>query len=59
MGEDEEDQRAWDEACRREAAIRDLIKRYPKRLTVGAVDDLAWELGLSRTTGCRRRPTRC
>lgn len=53
MGEDEEDQRAWDEACRREAAIRDLIKRYPKRLTVGAVDDLAWELGLSRTSAYR------
>jgi len=40
----------WEEACRREAAIRDLIKRYPKRLMVAAVDDVAWELGVSRAT---------
>jgi len=41
---------AWKEACRREAAIRDLLQRYPKRLTKKAVEDVAWELGLSRTT---------
>ena len=28
----EEDLAGWDEACRREAAIRDLLNRYPKRL---------------------------
>ena len=48
--ESEEDQRGWDEACRREAAISDLIRRYPKRRTMGAVDSVAWELGLSRAT---------
>ncbi len=40
---------AWVEACRREEAIRDLLRRYPNRLTVSAVEDVAWELGL---TGC-------
>ena len=38
---------AWIEACRREEAIRDLLRRYPDRLTVRAVEDLARELGLS------------
>jgi putative transposase len=45
-----EDRAGWDEACRREAAIRTLINRYPKRLMVTAVDDVAWELGVSRAT---------
>jgi putative transposase len=45
-----EDRAGWDEACRREAAIRNLINRYPKRLMVTAVDDVAWELGVSRAT---------
>lgn len=46
--ESDEDRPGWDEACRREAAIRDLINRYPERLRVTAVDDVAWELGVSR-----------
>lgn len=51
MSEDsEEDPPGWAEACRREAAIRGLIDRYPKRLKVSAVDDVAWELGVSRPT---------
>ena len=41
---------AWMEACRREEAIRDLLQRYPDRLTSSAVEDVAWELGLSRAT---------
>ncbi|MBV8093016.1 MAG: helix-turn-helix domain-containing protein [Acetobacteraceae bacterium] len=41
---------AWMEACRREAAIRDLLRRYPDRLTKRAVEDAASELGLSRST---------
>lgn len=40
----------WTEACRREEAIRDLLRRYPGRMTKSAVDEVAWELGLSRTT---------
>jgi len=48
--EGEEDRRNWAEACCREAAIRDLLNRYPKRLKVRAVDDVAWELGVSRAT---------
>ena len=51
--EDEEDRPDWAEACRREAAIRDLLKRYPKRLKGRAVDDVAWELGISRATRYR------
>ena len=31
----------WTEACRREAVIRDLIDRYPKRLNGAAVEDVA------------------
>ena len=41
---------AWTEACRREEAIRDLLRRHPGRMTKSAVEDVAWELGLSRTT---------
>ena len=32
---------------------RDLLRRYPDRLTVSAVEDVARELGLSRTTTYR------
>lgn len=45
-----EDRPGWEEACRREAAIRDLLNRHPNRLKVAAVDDAAWELGVSRAT---------
>src|ERR1700727_1187078 len=40
----------WTEACRREEAIRGLLRRSPGRMTKSAVEDAAWELGLSRTT---------
>ena len=40
----------WDEACRREEAIRDLLRRHPQRLTHAAVDDVAGQLGLSRAS---------
>jgi putative transposase len=45
-----EDDPAWIEACRREEALRDLMRRYPGRMTRRAVEDVASELGLSRTT---------
>ena len=38
------------EACRREEAIRDLLRRYPDRMTLSAVENVARELGLSRAT---------
>jgi hypothetical protein len=37
----------------REEAIRELLRRHPERLTVKAVEDVAWELGLSRATADR------
>ena len=46
----DEEQLAWDEGCRREAAIRDLLNRHPKRLRTSEVEDVAWELGISRAT---------
>jgi putative transposase len=46
----DEERRGWNEACRREVAIRDLLNRYPGHLKVAAVDDVAWELGVSRAT---------
>jgi len=46
----DEDQVGWDEACRREAAIRDLLVRYPKRLRISMVEAVAQELGVSRAT---------
>jgi putative transposase len=50
MSEDfAQDDPAWTEACRREEAIRELLRRYPERMTRSAVEDVAWELGLSRT----------
>lgn len=48
--QDPEEPPEWVEACRREDVIADLIRRHPKRLTAGAVDAAAWELGLSRAT---------
>jgi hypothetical protein len=40
----------WTEACLREEALRGLHRRYLGRMTKTAVEDVAWELGLSRTT---------
>lgn len=42
---EEEDPPGWGEACRQEAAIRDLLGRHPERLTISAVEAVAWELG--------------
>ena len=39
---------AWEEACRREAAIRDLLGRHPRGLTAAMVDEVAGQLGMSR-----------
>ena len=40
-----------EEGCRREEAIRGLLKRHDdKRLTIGAVEEIAQELGVSRAT---------
>lgn len=53
MGDDTNDygeRVRWDEACRREEAIRKLVERYPKSLSGEAIADLAWELDLSRAT---------
>ena len=47
VGDDEPD---WDEACRREEAIRDLLRRHPQRLSHAAVDEVAGQLGLSRAS---------
>ncbi len=41
---------AWEEACRREDAIRDLLHRHPQRLTVAMVDGVAGQLGMSRAS---------
>jgi putative transposase len=46
----DEDRAGWDEACRREAAIRDLLNQYPKRLRISVVEAVAWELEVSRAT---------
>lgn len=62
---DEDDQAGWEEACRREAAIRDLLKRYPQRLKTGAMDAVGREVEISRETlyrliaGYRRTRTVC
>jgi len=48
--ESAENDPAWVEACRREEAIRDLLRRHPDRMTSSAVEGVAWELGLSRAT---------
>lgn len=47
-------QAGWDEACRREAAIRDLVNRDPKRLKIGAVGAVGREVGVGRATLYRR-----
>ena len=44
------DDPAWEEACRREEAIREFLRRHPKGLTYAAVDGVASELGVSRMT---------
>jgi putative transposase len=44
------DELLWEEACRREEALRNLLRRHPSGLTRAAVDDTAWELGLSRAS---------
>jgi len=41
---------AWEEACRREEAIRELLRRHPEGLTYAALDEVASELGVSRMT---------
>lgn len=50
VGAESDEELLWEEACRREEAIRDLLRRYPNSLTRAAVDDAAWELGLSRAS---------
>jgi len=47
--------RSWAEACRREAANRDLLDRHSQRLRVATVDDLAWG---ARPGGILRRRIR-
>ncbi|CAN2536315.1 hypothetical+protein [Methylocapsa aurea] len=43
--------RRREEGCRREEAIRSLLMRHDdKRLSIGAVDEIALELGVSRPT---------
>ena len=40
-----------EEGCRREEAIRSFLKRRcDRRLTIGDVEAVAWELGVSRST---------
>jgi len=48
--EDSDGAEGWAGARRREDVVADLIRRYPKRLTAGAIDGSAWELGSSRAT---------
>jgi putative transposase len=49
--DDDEKQRAWLEGCRREEAISRLLERHgDTRLSIGDVDEVAWELGVSRAT---------
>jgi putative transposase len=40
----------WEEACRREDALRQLVERFPDRSPLSAVDDACSSLGLSRAT---------
>jgi hypothetical protein len=44
---------AWMEACRREEAIRDLLRRYPDRMTLSAVGVWpgSWGLAAPLSTG--------
>src|SRR5271170_5823040 len=49
--EESEARRRREEGCRREEAIRGLLKRHgDKRLTIVDVGTVAWELGVSRST---------
>jgi putative transposase len=49
--ENDEASRRREEGCRREEAICGLLKRHDdKRLSIGAVDEIAQELGVSRST---------
>ena len=42
--DDDEEQRAWLEGCRREEAISGLLERHgDKRLSIKDVDEVAWE----------------
>ena len=51
VAEDDEAHRRREEGCRREEAIRSLLKRHDdKKLTIGAVEEIAQELGVSRST---------
>jgi transcriptional regulator of acetoin/glycerol metabolism len=51
VAEDDEAHRRREEGCRREEAIRSLLKRHDdKRHTIGAVEEIAQELGVSRST---------
>src|SRR5271156_1075973 len=51
VAEDEEARQRREEGCRREEAIRGLLKRHDdQRLTIGAVEEIAQELGVSRST---------
>ena len=51
VAEDDGARRRREEGCRREEAIRGLLKRHDdKRLTTGAVEEIAQELGVSRST---------
>jgi putative transposase len=48
--ESETEQRRWEEACRREVVVRELLRKSSKRLTIRLVENAAGELGLSRAT---------
>ena len=49
--DDDKKQRAWLEGCRREEAISGLLERHgDRRLSIADVDEVAWELGVSRAT---------
>ena len=51
VSEDDEAHRRREEGCRREEAIRGLLRRHDdKRLAIGAVEEIAQELGVSRST---------
>jgi len=40
----------WAEGCRRHEAIRQLVERHKQPLPRSVVEDVAWELGVSRAT---------
>ena len=51
VGEDEKAGQRREEGYRREEAIRGLLKRHDdRRLSIGAVEEIAHELGVSRST---------